>query len=109
MIILLRQRASVREINQAKKDFADYIKIVVDVKRKILAAGGKLHTDGEKILLDSGSKQENLWGGGLDLATGNIDTQAVINIRPLDKNDSMEILDPEKRKRFLTIAQKILK
>ncbi len=35
--------------------------------------------------------------------------QAIINIKPEQGNNSMEILDPALRKRFLEISEKLLK
>ena len=43
------------------------------------------------------------------MKSGRIDSQAVINIRPGKGNDSMEILDPNIRKNFLSLAKKFLK
>jgi hypothetical protein len=39
-----------------------YIKLVVDVERGILAGGGELHADCEKVLLRDGSRQQDVWG-----------------------------------------------
>lgn len=61
------------------EDLNGYIKIVVDVGRKILAAGGEKHVDGERILLGDGSRQEDLWGAGLDLETDEMDFDSLIN------------------------------
>jgi hypothetical protein len=54
----------------------------VDVNRKILSAGGDKHVDGEQMLLKDGSKQEDLWGAGLDLETSEMDFDSMINLRP---------------------------
>jgi hypothetical protein len=56
------------------------VKVVVDIKRKILSAGGKLHVDGEKLLLADGSKQVDLWGGAIDFQTKEIDFDSMINL-----------------------------
>ncbi len=39
-----------------------YIKLAVDVERKILAGGGEYHADCEEVLLVDGSHQEDIWG-----------------------------------------------
>ena len=108
MIVILQKKAAKTEIEKAKEEFGDFIKIVIDIEKEIAAIGGKLHADAEKLLLEQGSKNENLWGGGFDLKTGTFDSQAMINIRPL-KNDNMEILDQKIREKFLEIAEKLLK
>lgn len=108
MIILLDKKATKEQISQASEEFETYIKIVVDIKKKLGAIGGKFHADAEKILLENGSSQNDLWGGGIDLTTGKIDMQAIINIRPNMGNDSMEILDTNIRERFNEIAVSLL-
>ena len=37
------------------------IKIVVDIRRRILAGGGEMHSDCESVLLDEGSELDDLW------------------------------------------------
>jgi len=61
------------------------------VEKEIITAGMKLHADGEKMLLNQESKQENIWGGGINLKTKQIDFTAVLNIRPRLGNDGLEI------------------
>jgi len=90
------------------QDFDGYIKLMVDVEREILAGGGKRHFEGEQKLLQEGSKQENLWGGGSDLETKEIDCDSIINLRPNQGNSSREILSPEIRKKFVKIVKKLL-
>lgn len=58
------------------------------------------HYEGEKILLSQGSKQSDIWGGGIDTETKEIDYNSFINIRPQDNNPSNDILDIKLRKRY---------
>ena len=58
-----------------------YIKTVIDVKKKVCSAGCNRHFESEKVLLDQGSKQPDIWGGGIDLGTKAIDCNSFINIR----------------------------
>lgn len=109
MIIVIQKKVTKEELEKAKEEFKDYIKVVVDIEKQIAAIGGRLHADAEKILLEQGSLQVNLWGGGFDLQTDLLDTQAMINIRPNQNNDNMEILDVEIRNKFLKIAERLLK
>jgi hypothetical protein len=37
------------------------IKIVVDIRRRILAGGGEMHADCAALLLAEGSEQDDLW------------------------------------------------
>lgn len=108
MIVVLTGKASKSDIKKASEEFKDFIKIVIDIEKGILAAGGKLHADAEKMLIEMGSKNADLWGGGFDLKNDTFDTQAMINIRS-GTNDNMEILDIRIRQKFLKIAKNILK
>ena len=105
-VVILRKKPTEGKLAQITEEFEDYVKFVVDLKRKIMAAGGKLHADGEDLLLKDSSHQENLWGGGIDLVSKKIDCTAIINIRPSQENNSMEILDPLKRKKFFKITKR---
>ncbi|MGA2911209.1 MAG: DUF5674 family protein [Candidatus Levyibacteriota bacterium] len=100
MIITKSEPFTKEEIGKLRELFDVYIKTVIDVERKICSAGADRHFESEKILLDEGSKQSNLWGGGIDIETKSIDCNSFINVRPVDKNTSNEIQDPELRKRF---------
>lgn len=98
MIITKSTAYTKEEIEQLREQFDTYIKTVIDTKQKICSAGCDRHFESEKILLREGSKQSDIWGGGIDIDTKEIDFNSFINIRPTDNNRSNEILDPEKRK-----------
>lgn len=100
MIITTDKSYTKQEIEKLKEFFDVYIKTVIDVKRKICSAGCDRHFDSEKILLDQGSNQEDLWGGGIDLETMMIDYNSMINIRPSQGNTSNEIQDTRTREMF---------
>ena len=93
------------EINQLSEQFDSYIKTVIDIDNKICSAGCDRHFESEKILLDHGSKQENIWGGGIDLETKTIDCNSFINIRPNKGNTSNEIQDVNIRTVFENITK----
>jgi len=90
------------------QDFDGYIKVVVDIKLEILAGGGERHVDGEQRLLQEGSRQENLWGGSLDVTSGEIDYNSVINLRPRQNNPSRDILSLNIRNKFDNIIKNLL-
>jgi hypothetical protein len=80
--------------------FQDMVKYVVDVTRSVAAVGGELHADGERLLLEAGSRQQDLWGANYYPGLGPercIEYTALINIRPSQGNLSMEIQDPHTR------------
>lgn len=100
MIITKSSLYTKTEVKILREQFDSYIKTVIDIDNKICSAGCDRHFDSEKILLDQGSKQENLWGGGIDLDMKTIDCNSFINIRPSQNNTSNEIQDPAIRKIF---------
>jgi hypothetical protein len=80
--------------------FGDMVKIVVDVERRVIAVGGELHADAEQILLETGSRQADLWGANYYPGRGReecLEYTALINIRPGQGNRGMEIQDPAVR------------
>lgn len=108
MILIIEKKISKENLEKVAQDLNRYVKFVVDVEKEILAAGGTLHSDEEKILLENGSQQLNLWGGGLDLETKEIDFESMINLRPSQGNTSREVLDAKIREKMLAIAKKLL-
>ncbi len=107
MLIILRSKIDSETLKQVAEDLKGYVKVVVDVRRKILSAGGEKHVDGEQLLLKDGSKQEDLWGAGLDLETDEMDFDSMINLRPT-QNASREILDLNIRQQVESITRSLL-
>lgn len=108
MIIVLDKKITEEQLRQVSQDIEGYVKFVVDIERGILAAGGKMHTDCEKKLLQLGSNQENLWGGGWDQQTHELDYDSMINIRPNQGNPSREVLSSEIRGKMAEIVRQLL-
>lgn len=105
MIITKAQPYTKEEAGELRENFDAYIKTVIDIKKKVCSAGCDRHFESEKILLEQGSKQSDLWGGGIDIETKIIDYNSFINIRPSDNNTSNEVLDPQIRKAFKEITK----
>ena len=105
MITTKKEPFTQEEIEKLKKLFEIYIKTVIDISRKICSAGCDRHFESEQILLNQGSRQENLWGGGIDLETKEIDCNSFINIRPKQKNTSNEIQDKKIREKFINMMK----
>jgi len=97
------------EIEKLREQFDVYIKTVIDVGKKICSAGCDRHFESERVLLDEGSRQADLWGGGIDLETGEIDCNSFINIRPGDNNTSNEIQNSRIRKVFEELTKYFFK
>lgn len=98
-------------LTQHSHFFGKMIKAVVDIHRNLMAIDGELHADLEALLLEQGSKQENLWGVNLYLEEPidrQIEYTALINIRPSMGNKSMEIENQDLREKIRQIVAKLL-
>ena len=109
MIITKAEPFTKDETKKLREQFDVYIKTVIDIKKKICSAGCDRHFESEKVLLDQGSTQSDLWGGGIDLETLTIDGNSMINIRPSQGNTSNEIQDSQTRKTFEELTRYFFK
>ena len=84
MLTIIRSKIDQETREKVAEDLKGYIKVVVDVKRKILSAGA-----------------------GLDLETNEMDFDSMINLRPT-QNKSREMLDPNIRQQIESITRSLL-
>jgi len=92
--------------------FGNMVKAVVDVERQIMAVDGELHADEEALLLESGSRQQSLWGINIypELeGPDRIEFDSMINIRPSQGNRSRGVDDPKVRGRIIQIVAGLMK
>lgn len=108
-VIIFKKKATKEEKEKISRHFEGYVKVVVDVDKKTLCAGADRHVDEEQMILQNGSKQYNLWGGGVDLITSEIDYNSMINLRPNQNNPSRDILSTDIRKIFDRVVNKIFR
>lgn len=109
MIITKSTPYTKKEINKLKEQFDPYIKTVIDLEKKICSAGCDKHFESEQVLLEQGSLQSDVWGGGLDIDTKEIDFNSFINIRPKDNNPSNDILDEKRRELYDSLSRYFFK
>ena len=107
-IHLIEKHATKEEIRDMLKALKSYIKLAVDIRREILSGGGILHADCEAILLNDGSKQQDIWGADWLPHTKQISFEALINIRPRQNNPSMRIKDEVIREKIEEIVRGLL-
>lgn len=91
--------------------FGDMVKLVVDLRRRLVAIGGELHADAEALLLESGSRQPDLWGANYYPGLGAmrcLQFTALINIRPGRGNRSMEVEDPAAREAIRQVVSVVV-
>lgn len=102
-------KAELAEI--AAGQFGDFVKAVVDTEKEIMAIGGELHADEEALLLEHGSRQNNLWGINLypDKQEEEwVEFNSMINIRPSRGNWSRGVEDYETRAKINQIVKKLV-
>ena len=90
------------------QEYKGMIKIVVDIRRRILSGGGEMHSDCETVLLDNGSEQDDLWGANWYPAEKRIEFESLINIRPRQGNRNILIQDEAIRRQVESITREIL-
>jgi uncharacterized protein DUF5674 len=91
--------------------FPEMVKFVADLDRRLLAVGGELHADAEEILIESGSRQESLWGGNYHPGLGEgecVEFESLINIRPSLGNQGMTVQDSRIRARIRELVFALL-
>lgn len=98
------------ELIRMSKNFIDEstIKGVVDVERGLLAVDSPMHYDCEQLLLEHGSRQEDLWGINLYLDEDELDDvvefDSMINIRPAQGNRSRSVEEPAIRDKIKEVV-----
>jgi len=93
--------------NISEEMFGDLVKAVVDVDRRLMAVGGELHSDEEALLLENGSRQQDLWGINLYPSLedeGWIEFDSLINLRPSQGNRTRGVEEPDVRKKITEIV-----
>jgi len=108
MIHLLRTRATSEQVAEMLEEYEEMIKIVVDIRRRILSGGGEMPADCESTLLEEGSEQDDLWGANWYPAEQRIAFESLINIRPRLGNRSILIQSQELRETVEAITYEIL-
>ena len=93
MIHLIRERATAEQLRDMLEALQTYIKLAVDVRRKIIAGGGGMHADCEAVLLEDGSQQADVWGADWLPESKKVRFESLINIRPKQGNRRMTIED----------------
>ena len=82
----------------------EMVKGVVDVEKGLLAIDAELHADLEKLLLDNGSDQFDLWGINLYFDGELVEFDSMINIRPTQGNRSRSVENKKTQRQILEIV-----
>ncbi len=110
-MILLTKPVEIPELKKmSEKMFDNIVKAVVDIQKKLMVIDAELHSDQEMMLLQNGSRQEDLWGINLlpmyekdnpDF----VEFDSMINLRPGQGNRSRFVEDPEIRRIIYSIVK----
>ena len=91
--------------------FGDMVKCVADIRTGQLAINAELHADLERLLLENGSSQADLWGFNLypdEEGEDFIEYDSLINIRAWQNNPSRDVTDPAAREAIQQIVQRFI-
>lgn len=110
---LVNHSIPIQEIEaMAQQKFGNLVKAVVDIDKKIMAIDADLHADQEFFLIQSGSKQNNLWGINLYPAKYDsadfIEFDSLINLRPSQNNLSRGVEDKKIQNKIIKIVKKLV-
>ncbi len=87
--MILRDIISVEELFSSEPQyFPDKVKFCLDVKRKVVAVLGEMHTDMEYELYDDGSEMTDIYGGNIMKSPVSVEWEAHPNI---DRNRELSI------------------
>ncbi len=107
-IVIVTDRIDSSELRRlVEAVFGDMVKYVVDLRREVVAVGGEMHVDAEGVLLDDGSRQDDLWGANYRPGRGVdecIQYESLINIRPVRGNRGMYVESAELRQRIRALT-----
>ncbi len=111
-IKIVTNKITLAEVKKlAQESYGDMVKAVADIGLGILAIGGEMHADAEQLLLEKGSRQDDLWG--FNIYPDAPDDQmleyiSLINIRPRLGNRSQEIKSEEIKNKIKNLVRKII-
>jgi hypothetical protein len=108
MIYILRDKANPNQVAEMLEEYESMIKLVVDIRCRILAGGGEMDSDCESALLEDGSEQDDLWGANWYPTEQRVAFESLINIRPKLGNRGILIQSEEIRQLVELVTREIL-
>ncbi len=110
-IEIIRTPTTPENVREHAALHGDMVKLVADVERGILALGGEMHADAEQVLLEDGSRSEDLWGANVypeRPRDERIEYTSLINVRPRQGNRTMELHDEVLQVKIRSIIDTLL-
>ena len=113
MIKIVTSPTSKEELKaSAHGTFASLVKAVVDIEQEIMAMGGELHADEEAVLIENGSKNNNLWGINIHFNEPEskwIEFDSMINLKPSLGNRNRSVDNIEIQEKIKKIVSRLIK
>lgn len=98
--------------DMSNRIFGGLVKAVVDIQKKIMVVDADMHSDEEKVLLETGSKQDDVWGINLYpkmKLEDFIEFDSMINVRPRLNNFSRNVESKDLQKQIINIVNNLIK
>jgi hypothetical protein len=109
---IVTESISISELKEmSNRVFGGLVKAVIDIKKEIMVVDADMHADEEKVLIESGSKQDDLWGINLypKLTEKNfIEYDSMINVRPRLNNFTRSVENKDLQKQIVDIVNKLV-
>ncbi len=109
---IIKNKITIKELKEMSQNFfGEFVKAVVDIKNEIMVVDAELHADQESLLLEQGSKQNNLWGINIypDLPKNErIEFDSMVNIKPHLGNRNRNINDKKIQEKIISIVNKLV-
>ena len=109
---IINEKLSIVELKQlAQSRFGDLVKAVVDIEQGIMAVDAELHSDEEALLIENGSKPQDLWGINIypELKKEEwVEFDSMINLKPSQGNRSRGIESPDIKNKILEITSRLI-
>ncbi|MBU2564367.1 hypothetical protein KKA23_02170 [Patescibacteria group bacterium] len=108
---LIKDQITTEELKEmSKRMFGNLVKAVIDIEKEEMVVDMELHSDGQELLIENGSINQNTWGINIypemeDL----IEFDSMINLKPVSGNRTRGVEDERIRERIKKIVNKFVK
>lgn len=110
---IIKDKIEISELKEmAKKMHGDFVKIMVDIEKGIVAVDAPMHSDLLELLIqEENSEPQNLWGINIHPdKTGNdfIEFDSMMNVKPALGNKTRNVENPKIREKVIEIVNKLI-
>ncbi len=109
---IVKEKIGLSELtDMAAAMFGDMVKAVVDINKEIMAVDAALHSDEEALLLQEGSKQDDIWGINIypELPPEErVEFDSMINLRPRVGNRTRGVDNAEIQSKIISVVNSLI-